>query len=536
MPLRILPSKQKEWTQNAQETEHSGSGAREAVCNRSRTLMNKLRVILRVAFSFPVMLAAWNVLAVVRLAERNLPDVDIWWHLRNAQYLFTHHRLPNIDTYSFTVAGQPWMNYEWLAEIPYYLAWRAFGLAGIEILMLLLLESIFLGVLLFCYQRSRHIKASVLACWLAVFLATVNFAPRTILFGYGYLVILLIILEQFRSKGRAPLWTLPLLFCLWINTHGSWSLGIIVLAVFVASGLVDGQWGNLKASRWSPRQLRQLLAAFAASCAALFVNPYGYRLVTYPLDMAFRQQLNIAIIQEWRTLDFHEPRGKVVLVLLAGLFCSALATRYQWRLSDLLLVLLGFYCGLTYERFLFLAGIIVAPIVAEMLYFVPPYRPEIDKRWLNAAIIIAILALLVYQFPSRAKLERQVAEHYPAEVLPYLESHELSGRMLNFYDWGGYLGWKDPKLKVFVDSRVDIFERAGVFGDYAQVQTVAAPMRVLDKYQTRYVLFPTEQPLTYLLKRDPNWRVIFSGCISTLLERVGPPSSDELAQGINREE
>jgi len=522
MPLRMLPSKQKEWTQNAQETEHSGLGAKEAVCDRSRTLMDKLRVILRVAFSFPVMLAAWTALIVVRLAEWNLPDIDIWWHLRNAQYLFIHHQLPNIDTYSFTVAGRPWVNYEWLGEIPYYLAWRAFGLEGIEILMLLLLESIFLGVLLFCYQRSRHIKASVLACWLTVLLATVNFAPRTILFAYAYLVILLAVLERFRSKGRAPLWTLPLLFCLWINTHGSWSLGIIVLGLFVASGLVDGQWGNLKASRWSPRQLRQLLVAFAASCAALFVNPYGYRIVTYLLDMAFRQPLNIASIQEWVTVDFHTPRGKVVLVLLAGLFCSALATRYQWRLSDLLLVLFGFYCGLTYQRFLFLAGIIVAPILAEMLYFVPPYRPEIDKRWLNAAIIIAILALLMYRFPSPAQLERQVAEHYPAEVLPYLESHDLSGHMLNFYNWGGYLGWKDPKLKVFVDSRVDMFERPGVFGDYLQVQTLAAPMRILDKYQIRYVLYPSQEPLTYMLKMSPDWKVLYTGQITALFERVRP--------------
>ena len=58
--------------------------------------MDRLRVILRVAFSFPVMPAARNVLAVVRLAERNLPHVDIWWHPRNAQHLFTHHQLPNM--------------------------------------------------------------------------------------------------------------------------------------------------------------------------------------------------------------------------------------------------------------------------------------------------------------------------------------------------------------------------------------------------------------------------------------------------------
>jgi len=105
---------------------------------------------LRKVFSFPVMLMAWMVLIVIRLAEQGLPEPDIWWHLHNARYLLAHHRLPNVDTYSFTVAGHPWMNPEWLAEIPYYLAWRAFGLEGIEILMLLVLECIFLGVLYLC--------------------------------------------------------------------------------------------------------------------------------------------------------------------------------------------------------------------------------------------------------------------------------------------------------------------------------------------------------------------------------------------------
>jgi hypothetical protein len=78
----------------------------------------------RNVFSFPAMLFAWIVLVVVRLAERDLPDTDIWWHLRNAQFLLTHHALPNFDAYSYTVAGHPWLNHEWLSEIPYYLALR----------------------------------------------------------------------------------------------------------------------------------------------------------------------------------------------------------------------------------------------------------------------------------------------------------------------------------------------------------------------------------------------------------------------------
>ena len=519
-----------------QQADGPVSGPVEALVSPSEGLVATLRQRLRTAFSFPVMLMAWIVLVVVRLAERNLPDVDLWWHLRNAQYLRTLHRLPNFDTYSFTVAGHPWMNPEWLGEIPYYLAWHAFGLEGIEILMLLLLESIFLGVLYLCYQKTRHFKASVLACWFAMFLGTINFGPRTILFGYVYLIILLIVLERFRQCEKAPLWLLPALFCLWINTHGSWCLGAAVLGIFVASGFVEGEWGLVQASHWSSRQSRQLLVACGASWAALFVNPYGYRLVLYPFDLAFRQPLNVASIEEWVSVDFHTLRGKVVLVLLVGLFCSALATRRQWRFSDLVLMLFALCSGLTHERLLFLAGIIVAPVVAELLQGVPRYRPEIDKRWLNAVIICGILAFVVYRFPTPAQLEQQVAEQYPVEILPYLKSHEPFGNVLNYYPWGGYLGWKDPQFKVFVDSRVDLFEYAGVFKDYLDLVGFNDPLRILDEYRIRYVLFPPRSPLTYLLETSPNWRVVFSGQISTLLERVGPmPSSPEKNAETNQQ-
>jgi hypothetical protein len=493
----------------------------------------RLLVAVRAALSFPAMLLAWIVLAVLRLAERNLPDIDLWWHLRNAQYLLTQHRLPNIESYSFTASGQPWMNYEWLGEIPYYLAWRAFGLEGVEILMLLLLEAVFMAVLYLCYQRSRQIKASVLACWVAMFLSTINFGPRTILFGYLYLLVLLALLERFRQQRKTPLWLLPPLFCVWINTHGSWPLGIAVLAIFIASGFTEGQWGVIQARRWSAHERRELLVTAAASGAALFLNPYGYRLVLYPLDLAFRQPLNVASIQEWASVDFHNLRGKVVLVLLLGLLSLALAQRRPWGLYDLLLILFALSFGLIHERLLFLAGIVVAPVLAELLQdWVPPYRPEIDKRWLNTIIICGILAFVVNRFPTPAGLERQVAEEYPAEILPYLTAHPPAGNVLNYYTWGGYLGWKDPDFKVFVDSRVDIFERAGVFRDYLDIVGFHDPLRLLDQYRIRYVLFPRGQPLTYLLEHNPGWQVVYSGDISTLLERVepAPPASPQSTQ------
>jgi asparagine N-glycosylation enzyme membrane subunit Stt3 len=90
-------------------------------------------------------------------------DPDLWWHLRNAQILLTTHHFIRHDIYSFTTFGQSWINPEWLAEIHYYLAFRAFAERGIFLVTLLAVDLIIAGVLLLCYRRSGHIAASWLA-------------------------------------------------------------------------------------------------------------------------------------------------------------------------------------------------------------------------------------------------------------------------------------------------------------------------------------------------------------------------------------
>ncbi len=117
-----------------------------------------------------------------------------------------------------------------------------------------------------------------------------------LLFGWLCMVALLIILARFRESGRG-LWLLPPVFALWINFHGSWVFGMVVLAITIASGLVEGQWGIVVSRRWTPSELKKLMFAMVASFAALFINPFGYRLVLYPFDLLFRQQTNMKHIQ-----------------------------------------------------------------------------------------------------------------------------------------------------------------------------------------------------------------------------------------------
>jgi hypothetical protein len=465
------------------------------------------------------------------LVGSGLNDPDIWWHLRNAQYLFQTHQLPIHDMYSFTVGGHYWVSHEWLSEIPYYLAYGAFGLPALKVLPFLLLDLIFLLLLYLCYQESRNFKASVVACLFSTMLATVSFGPRTILFGYVYLVILLIILQRFRQRGDGPLWLLPPLFCLWINTHGSWSLGLILFALIGISGLVGGTWGRIESTRWTPAQLRKLITVGAASLAALFINPFGWRLVFYPLDLAFNQKLNITHIAEWITVDFHTVRGKLVLGLIVGLLLSALIRNRRWNLGELLLLLFALYSGLTYVRFLILLGIVVAPVLAQTLDFFPRYRPHEDTPKINTAVILLMIAAMIYAWPRSAKVEKSINEEYPSGVLPYLQEHPLQGNMLNYYLWGGYLGWHNPQIKVFVDSRVDIFEYEGVLKDYLDILSLNNIESIVQKHHIRYVLFPPGEGFTYALEHDPkHWKVLYKDKVCLLFEKQSDtPDSSALA-------
>ena len=483
-----------------------------------------LRAALARVFSFPALLAVALAATVYHLANRGIADPDIWWHLRNAQYLLESHHFIRADMYSFTVLGQPWMNHEWLAEIPYYLAWKAWGLQGIFLLMIFLIEATLLGTFWLASMVSGNVKAAFLASWVAVLLPTVSFGPRTLLFGWIFLVLLLALLWRYKEEGKDHLWWIPLLFLVWVNCHGSWLIGMIVLAAYIAGGLFSFSEGMVSATRWSPLQLRKLLRVAGLSLAALFVNPYGYRLVFYPFDLAFRQKLNISNVEEWASTDFHSVRGKVLIAVLLIMLLATLWREQRWRLEWLGLFCLGLYMSVTYMRFLFLAAILFTPLLAQRLDFLPPYRRDQDKPWLNAFLIAAALFSMGTRFPGSQTLADDIARHYPAQAIAPLQSlvRQQPGRVLNDYLWGGYLIWNCRDVPVFIDSRVDVFEHHGIVREYMNFANLHDPLERLDQQRIRYIFLGSQVPVTYLLKRTPTWKVLYNDDVAILFERVQP--------------
>jgi hypothetical protein len=50
---------------------------------------------------------------------------DFWWHVRAGGWIVDHGRLPWVDLFSFTRAGEPWAYQSWLMEVVFYLLLRA---------------------------------------------------------------------------------------------------------------------------------------------------------------------------------------------------------------------------------------------------------------------------------------------------------------------------------------------------------------------------------------------------------------------------
>ena len=44
-------------------------------------------------------------------------DPDLGWHLRTGELILASGKIPTADPYSFTVAGAPWVEHEWLWQV-----------------------------------------------------------------------------------------------------------------------------------------------------------------------------------------------------------------------------------------------------------------------------------------------------------------------------------------------------------------------------------------------------------------------------------
>jgi hypothetical protein len=487
--------------------------------NHTARPLAKIRDVLKWCFSFPAMLAACLVGRVFYQGRNFSVDPDLWWHIKIGQDLLRTHHFPATDPYSWTVPGQPWIAYEWLGDIALALVNRAGGLLALDIFLIVLGSLIMLAIYALASARAENSKAGFVSAVILSTLAFGSFSMRPQMFGYLFLALTALILLQFRKGVSWPVWTLPAIFLLWVNTHGSFIIGIGVIGLYLCSGLWSFRLGNIEAVAWTRKQRLQLETVFLLCLAVLPITPYGTKLAVYPFDMAFSQPLNVANIMEWKPMPFDIAGGKIFLGLLVIFFLLQMFFQFTWKFEELALALGGAVMACIHVRFVLLFVPFFAPIfAAAFARWIPPYKKAIDKYALNALLMTAILVAMIHYCPTQKKLQDKVGEKYPSGALQYLSEHPVSGKLLNTYGYGGYMVLAGTPT--FIDGRGDLFERGGVLADYLHIMNLLpGAYGVLRNYDISVCLLNSNEALSIVLLESPDWNRVYVDRTSSIFVR-----------------
>ncbi len=476
----------------------------------------RLGAVLQRTISFPAMLGMLLVGAAFGVVRSFNVDPDLWWHIKTGELILSTHRWATTDPYSYTAKGMPWMSCEWLGDVVFAAVYRMGGLRGLQALLVVLASAIILALYAFATLRCGNSKAGFVAAAVLLTLANASFNLRPQMMGYLFLILTLIALERFRQGKQRAVWMLPVLFMLWINSHGSWIIGLGVVALYIACGLASFRAGSLEAQRWSTSERLRLETVFMLSLAAIAVTPYGVRLAAYPFTVASSLPISVANILEWQVMPFNLVGGKIFLGLVLGFFLAQTAFRFSWPVYEILLFLFGTAMACLHVRFLLLFVPLFAPVFARVLArWVPQYERSKDKYLLNLALIAAIAIAVVHYFPSRSDMDKKLADQFPVQALAYMQQHSVPGRLFNSYGFGGYM--VEAGYQTFIDGRSELFEQAGVLRDYMHI-TMMKPgaMKVLNAYGIRSCLLQRDEPLSTVLASIPDWQRVYSDSVSAL--------------------
>ncbi len=495
----------------------------------------------------PRALLGWcAALSAGALSITRIGDYDIWYHLRAGRLFLESGGLPATDPFAYTAASQPLSVQSWLAAVLYHLAERAGGIPGVQIFNAAVVAAAF-GLLFATtrlFSKGRGDAAlSVVLILLAAFAARFRLGARPHVLELLLLATDLYVLQRLRTRGRAPLWILPLVQLVWVNVHGSHLLGIALPFLFLCGEAVQrrvpARWraDAAPAAIPSPRSVWTLAAAGAACAMASLANPQGWRALQFPFLVAGMRGY-MARIGEWQPMSWE---------LLVGF-----GARYTWAFSALVvLALLGLAAArrVAVTDLLLLAvfgvlaarGVRLAPefaiaTVPGTFAALAPLAVRLSRgredavAWGSLAGLLVALSLspldhaYEYGFGKKERI-------FPDRAVDFAERTGVSGPVFNSFAFGDFLVHRAPDRKVFIHGRNEVFPES-FYEQFVAAHRDAAVFRdLVERWGIEWILL--EYTLTDYGRREemphlggnPEWAPVYWDRVSALYVRARGPNA-----------
>lgn len=472
--------------------------------------------------------AASAFLVVVVLQLHTLDDPDTWWHLASGRRIAQMGEIAAVDPFSFTAAGAPWVNRQWLFDLGLFATWRLGGATAVVSLAAGLVFGAF-GCVYAMARRRLPAWAAAALVLLASQAAVERFTVRPELVTFLLLAVYLLVLD--RRPPVATLAGLVGLHVVWANCHALSVLGVGVLG---AAWLETAARAGLRAA--VPLALTTVAAALAEAA-----TPFGVSGALFPLRLwtVIRggEITSRSVVEHLPTvLAVLSPPAAWAVVALAALGALALVLEgRRVRLGQALVGAAALALAFLARRNVALAGFGLAPIVAAGL---GPVATRLGGR--RAAGIGAVVALVGIGLAGRvvdgryyddARLTRSTGTGvspllFSASAVEFLDREAPGVRVLNDDALGGWLLWRSGR-PVFIDGRLQVYP-AAVYAEYARV--LADPSTFPAVAARRgigavllYHPAPGRLELAGAIARLPGWRVGFIDAGAVVLLADGRP-------------
>lgn len=481
-----------------------------------RTVVSEGRLsALRV--SLPLSIAAATYVLLLLLGGRLLNDPDIYWHLAVGRWIVAHGAFPHADVFSQTVAGAPWIAKDWLAQLLYAGAYGVAAWSGIVVLAAAAIAAAFALLARFLLQKLAPAPALTLV-GAAFVLAAPHLVARPHVLALPVMVAWIGTLVNAVDRRRAPPLMLLPLMTLWANLHGSFTLGLALVAPIALEA-----WWNAAGERrqTAMRWIRFGALALLAAC----ITPYGPEPIAIAWRMLSLGQI-LSIIGEWQPQDFSRLGGfEACLLLGLGFALYRGIVLPPLRIAVLLGLL---HLALSQARHVDVLGVLAPLFLAQPLARsigsaeADAHPGGAQPRGLADAVLVTGLAALTWALAAIGGWAPR-AQISPAGAVAAVEA-QTTGPIFNDYDFGGYLIYAG--LKPFIDGRTDqLYGEAFTVRHHRAVtlQNVGDFVRLLDEHRIAVTLLNPATPAVGLLDRMSEWQRIYADEVAVVhVRRTGP--------------
>ncbi len=460
---------------------------------------------------------------------------DFWWHLAVGREIARTGRIPEVDTFSFTRTGAPYPAYAmfWLAEWIFYTLYTLGGPALIVLAHSLLLTGAY-GLVLWTAWEAAGPRAAALGTLFAAALGLDDWNVRPQAFAFLGGALFLRGLAGLERSSRW-LWAFPLGMLLWVNTHGSFPIGLLLIGLTLVGKALEG-WR--RGASLQP-VLRRYGLAFLLAGVCVGANPRGFGVWDYVIAMA-RNPVIRTMVPEWAPPG-PDRHGWLFFAGVALLGALVAATPRRLPPEHLLRGAAFALLGLQTSRGIVWFGIAVAPILAARIHARWPERPGRGVPALNAIFLgllggIALAALPWFKtwWPLPAAKAGLISAETPVAATAFLLRERPPGPLFHALSFGSYLIWAaQPDYPVFVDTRLELYPMA-IWKDYLAISAAAPDWEArLTRYGVRLLMLsPTEQPaLLEAVAQSPRWRRIYQDAAASIWVRVEDAREDGKSSG-----